>query len=129
MAAVGSQGTIGKAEGERYPDAQTEASVILAREADKEKDAEARRRAEAKRLNLVARAEFVRAIALVVVVVAIVATPIYAMAAKVVPEDFSTYIAPVTGIAGAVIGYWFGASGRTSQKGSSHRGGHRPAPM
>jgi hypothetical protein len=72
-------------------------------------EAEARYQAQMKRLGMLARADYARAIALITVVVAIVATPIYAMATSVDPESFSSYIAPVTGIAGAVVGYWFGA--------------------
>jgi hypothetical protein len=50
----------------------------------------------------------VRAWALMLVVLAVVATPIFAILLEVPANDFSQYIAPVTAIAGAVIGYWFG---------------------
>jgi hypothetical protein len=81
-------------------------------------EAEARYQAQMRRLSMLARADFFRAIALITVVVAIVATPIYAMAAKVSPQAFAAYIAPVTGIAGAVVGYWFGASGQAKSSDS-----------
>jgi hypothetical protein len=80
-----------------------------------EADAQSRRTTDAKRMNMLARADFVRAIALIAVVAAIVATPIFAMVIGVIPEDYASYIAPVSGIAGAVIGYWFGASGKSSK--------------
>lgn len=74
-------------------------------------EAEARYQAQMKRLSMVARADYARAVALITVVVAIVATPIYAMIVAVDSQSFAAYIAPVTGIAGAVVGYWFGAKG------------------
>ncbi|WP_148666275.1 hypothetical protein [Streptomyces malaysiensis] len=58
--------------------------------------------------GLIRRAEGVRGWALVAVVFAIVASPWVAMIAGVAAKDFSLYVAPVTGIAGAIIGYWFG---------------------
>ena len=58
--------------------------------------------------GLVRRAENVRGWALVAVVFAIIASPWVAMIAGVAAKDFSLYVAPVTGIAGAIIGYWFG---------------------
>ncbi|WP_148086868.1 hypothetical protein [Streptomyces sp. PanSC19] len=58
--------------------------------------------------GLIRRAESVRGWALVAVVFAIIASPWVAMIAGVAAKDFSLYITPVTGIAGAIIGYWFG---------------------
>ncbi|NUR03912.1 MAG: hypothetical protein HOY79_47605 [Streptomyces sp.] len=58
--------------------------------------------------GLVRRAEGVRGWALVAVVFAIIASPWVAMIADVAARDFSLYVTPVTGIAGAIIGYWFG---------------------
>ncbi|WP_432252631.1 hypothetical protein [Streptomyces sp. HNM1019] len=58
--------------------------------------------------GLVRRAENVRGWALVAVVFAIIASPWVAMIAGVAAKDFSLYVTPVTGIAGAIIGYWFG---------------------
>ncbi|WP_406310205.1 hypothetical protein [Streptomyces sp. NBC_00623] len=58
--------------------------------------------------GLIRRAEGVRGWALVAVVFAIIASPWVAMIAGVAAKDFSLYITPVTGIAGAIIGYWFG---------------------
>ncbi len=58
--------------------------------------------------GLIRRAEGVRGWALVAVVFAIIASPWVAMIAGVAAKDFSLYVTPVTGIAGAIIGYWFG---------------------
>ncbi|MBD0709335.1 hypothetical protein BU197_13390 [Streptomyces sp. CBMA291] len=58
--------------------------------------------------GLVRRAEGVRGWALVAVVFAIIASPWVAMIAGIAAQDFSLYVTPVTGIAGAIIGYWFG---------------------
>ncbi|MFI9375831.1 hypothetical protein [Streptomyces parvulus] len=58
--------------------------------------------------GLVRRAEGVRGWALVAVVFAIIASPWVAMLAGDAAKDFALYVTPVTGIAGAIIGYWFG---------------------
>ncbi|MFE6470739.1 hypothetical protein ACFVGP_24195 [Streptomyces rochei] len=58
--------------------------------------------------GLIRRAEGVRGWALVAVVFAIIASPWVAMVAGVAAKDFALYVTPVTGIAGAIIGYWFG---------------------
>ncbi|WP_127468289.1 hypothetical protein [Streptomyces sp. B27] len=58
--------------------------------------------------GLVRRAEGVRGWALVAVVFSIIASPWVAMIAGIAAKDFSLYVTPVTGIAGAIIGYWFG---------------------
>ncbi|MFD8415564.1 hypothetical protein ACFV2Q_28020 [Streptomyces sp. NPDC059650] len=58
--------------------------------------------------GLIRRAEGVRGWALVAVVFAIIASPWVAMIAGIPAENFSLYLSPVTGIAGAIIGYWFG---------------------
>jgi hypothetical protein len=52
--------------------------------------------------------EVARAIALLVVVVAVVITPIIAMLHGISTESFAAYIAPVTAITGVILGYWFG---------------------
>jgi hypothetical protein len=64
--------------------------------------------------------EKVRSIVLYLVVFAIVATPLVIMILAVTlprsaisPHNFTQYIAPVTAIAGTILGYWFG---RESQK-------------
>lgn len=50
-----------------------------------------------------------RGIVLYLVVAALVLMPVYAMStAGVSPQEFAQYIAPITGIAGTVLGYWFG---------------------
>jgi uncharacterized membrane protein len=59
-----------------------------------------------------------RSIVLLLVVLAVVLMPIIAIFVHVPPTDFGTYIAPVTGIAGTVVGYWFGAGERPTTKGS-----------
>ncbi|MFJ3707294.1 hypothetical protein [Streptomyces sp. NPDC090053] len=64
--------------------------------------------------GLIRRAEGVRGWALVAVVFAIIASPWVAMIAGVAAKDFSLYITPVTGIAGAIIGYWFGQGQQNS---------------
>ncbi len=55
-----------------------------------------------------------RSAVLLLVVLAVVATPIFAMGVggmpAVPPEQFSQYVAPVTAITGTILGYWFGRS-------------------
>jgi lipopolysaccharide export LptBFGC system permease protein LptF len=58
------------------------------------------------------RAVAVRGYALFGVVAAVVAMPLLAMALGLDPQAFGSYMAPVTGIAGTVVGYWFGAVGQ-----------------
>lgn len=53
-----------------------------------------------------------RGIALMLVVIAVVLYPFYALVAHIAPATLSQVIAPITGIAGAVVGYWFGQSSR-----------------
>jgi len=50
----------------------------------------------------------VRGIVLLIVVFAVVALPVVGIAYKIQVEDFAQFIAPITGIAGTIIGYWFG---------------------
>lgn len=68
----------------------------------------------ANQATLLRRAESIRGWALVAVVVTIVISPWTAIFAGVAPEDFGLYMIPVTGIAGTIIGYWFGQGGRTT---------------
>lgn len=49
-----------------------------------------------------------RSLVLLLVVLAVVIMPLIAMASGLNPQSFGAYIAPVTGIAGTVVGYWFG---------------------
>jgi hypothetical protein len=56
-----------------------------------------------------------RSITLYLVVLAVVAMPFIAMLAHLDPQTFGSYIAPVTGIAGTVVGYWFGALSRPAK--------------
>lgn len=62
------------------------------------------------------RAYQARSIVLLLVVLAVVAMPVIAILIGLSPEDFGAYIAPVTGIAGTVVGYWFGSADRESGK-------------
>lgn len=55
-----------------------------------------------------------RSITLYLVVLAVVTMPAVAMVIKLNPQTFGSYIAPVTGIAGTVVGYWFGTIDRSS---------------
>jgi hypothetical protein len=61
------------------------------------------------------KGESIRSYVLLAVVAAVVATPIYAMTVNIDPQSFGQYISPITGIAGTIIGYWFGQrSGQTT---------------
>jgi hypothetical protein len=60
------------------------------------------------------RAYNTRSTVLLLVVLAVVLMPIVAIIAGLSPQDFGSYIAPVTAIAGTVVGYWFGERGRTA---------------
>ena len=48
------------------------------------------------------------------VVAAVVAMPLLAIVLNIDPERFGSYIAPVTAIAGTVVGYWFSSAGSAS---------------
>jgi hypothetical protein len=52
-----------------------------------------------------------RTITLLFVIAAVVAMPILAIWLNIDPERFGSYIAPVTAIAGTVVGYWFSSAG------------------
>lgn len=52
-----------------------------------------------------------RMIPLFLVVVAIVIYPFYGMVTHMAPQSLVQYMAPVIGLAGAIIGYWFGRVG------------------
>jgi hypothetical protein len=56
-----------------------------------------------------------RSVTLYLVVLAVVAMPAIAMLTGLDPQTFGSYIAPVTGIAGTVVGYWFGALSRPTR--------------
>ena len=56
-------------------------------------------------------ADNVRSYVLMLVILAVVSMPLVGIFTSVAPEDFSQFIAPITGIAGTVIGYWFGQRG------------------
>lgn len=57
-----------------------------------------------------------RSYVLYLVVLAVVLMPLIAMITKVNPQTFGAYIAPVTGIAGTVVGYWFGTVDRRGDR-------------
>jgi hypothetical protein len=63
------------------------------------------------------RAYNIRSIVLLLVVLAVVLMPVVAIIAGLSPQDFGSYIAPITAIAGTVVGYWFGERGRTTTTG------------
>ena len=52
-----------------------------------------------------------RIIPLILVVVAIVAYPFYGMVTHMGAQNLVQYLTPVSGLAGAIIGYWFGREG------------------
>jgi hypothetical protein len=52
----------------------------------------------------------IRAFALIIIILAIVVMPILALLKGISTITFSQYIAPLTGIGGVIIGYWFGQS-------------------
>lgn len=79
------------------------------------------RRDDQYRLNL---ETWFRGIALMLVVTAVVFYPLYALIFRITGAALADIVAPVTGIAGAVVGYWFGQASRripnpTSSDGSS----------
>lgn len=83
------------------------------KESDNKWDAERAERTqrlsvEAERSRVEAGAETVRGWVVIGIVVALITSPIMAMILSVSPQDYGQLIAPVTGIAGTVIGYWFG---------------------
>jgi hypothetical protein len=54
----------------------------------------------------------IRSFVLLLVVLAVLAMPLVAIWKDLPPEKFGTLIAPVTALAGTVVGYWFGAGER-----------------
>lgn len=54
-----------------------------------------------------------RMIPLFLVAVAIVAYPFYGMVTHMAPQSLVQYLTPVSGLAGAIIGYWFGRQGES----------------
>ena len=62
------------------------------------------------------RAYNTRSIVLLLVVLAVVLMPIVAITTGLDPQSFGAYIAPVTGIAGTVVGYWFGTVERPTTR-------------
>jgi hypothetical protein len=71
------------------------------------------------------RAISVRSYVLLGVVAAVVSMPLIAMLLHLDPQTFGAFIAPVTGIAGTIVGYWFGTVGQgTSAQGVTRPQGH-----
>ena len=65
-------------------------------------------------------ADKMRAGILILVVLAVVLTPVYGMFAGIKPEEFVQYITPITGITGTVLGYWFSQCMRDAFSGHKH---------
>ena len=57
-----------------------------------------------------------RGYVLYVVVAAVVLLPFVAIILQLKPETFGSYVAPVTGIAGTIVGYWFGSGDRARRR-------------
>lgn len=55
-----------------------------------------------------------RMVPLFLVALAIVAYPLYGMVTHMAPQSLVQYLSPITGLAGAIIGYWFGRQGEGS---------------
>jgi hypothetical protein len=67
------------------------------------------------------RAINIRGYVLVGVVAAVVSMPLIAMLLRLDPDTFGAFIAPVTGIAGTVVGYWFGTVGQVPGQSTTQR--------
>jgi hypothetical protein len=67
-------------------------------------NAEDRRMAD----RITARSEALRGIILFLVVLTTVVAAFWAMINETDTKDFAAYMAPVTGLAGTIVGYWFG---------------------
>lgn len=57
----------------------------------------------------------VRTAVLVIVVAVVAALSVLALVLRLDAQQFTLYLAPVTGMAGTVLGYWFGAAGRRTR--------------
>jgi hypothetical protein len=62
------------------------------------------------------RAVTVRGYVLLGVVAAVVAMPLIGMLLQLDPQTFGAFIAPITGITGTIVGYWFGTVGQGSTR-------------
>jgi hypothetical protein len=60
------------------------------------------------------RAVSVRSYVLLGVVAAVVSMPLIGMLLHLDPQAFGAYIAPITGITGTIVGYWFGTVGQSA---------------
>jgi hypothetical protein len=69
----------------------------------------------------------VRGYVLYIIIAAVVAMPLLAMWLGLDPQAFGAFIAPVTGIAGTIVGYWFGSAGQSPSQGVTQPpGGEQP---
>jgi len=57
---------------------------------------------------------YARMVPLFLLMLAVIVYPFYGMATHMPPESLAQYMAPVTGLAGAIIGYWFGQAGSSA---------------
>lgn len=57
----------------------------------------------------------VRTAVLVMVVAVVAVLSVLALVMRLDAQQFTLYLAPVTGMAGTVLGYWFGAAGRRTR--------------
>lgn len=64
-----------------------------------------------------------RGVTLVLVVIALILYPMYALIFDISGADLAEKIAPITGIAGAIVGYWFGQASRRIPVNPSGDGG------
>jgi hypothetical protein len=107
----------------RRPESEREWQLEYSfRELDKARQAEEARRDSQYRASVQAareslRSTNVRSWVLLAIVASIIIMPAVAMASGIAAPSFSQYIAPITGIAGTVLGYWF-----SQQNGSVFQG-------
>jgi hypothetical protein len=98
---------------------QEEATTRFQRELD-ERLAEAYEAGAQRAVSAEARrAVAVRGYVLLGVVAAVVSMPLIGMLLKLDPDTFGAFIAPVTGIAGTIVGYWFGTVGQVPGQGTT----------
>ena len=98
----------------RPPETQQDWDLeVLLRRIDRDAEVEnadrgLRAELEARASETNARAESIRGYVVMGIVAALTVSPVVAMALDVAADEFGQLIAPVTGVAGTVIGYWFG---------------------
>jgi hypothetical protein len=57
----------------------------------------------------------VRTAVLIIVVAVVAVLSVMALVLRLDAQQFTLYLAPITGMAGTVLGYWFGAAGRRTR--------------